>query len=158
MPPPQTSPSAPKAGVTVAPSPPPTYVPPPATYVSKPIWLPGGHRIGQPLVPTPAEERTYSRTELQRSAIWQFGLRVIPGSGDNEDGLVVSEVDSASDAALKGIKPGDIIVEVYSYTVKNPKDMSIAINRATSNGIEDVRMVVRSVDHTEDAFYIHRKR
>jgi uncharacterized caspase-like protein len=129
LPGPQTSLPAPTSPITITPSPPPTYAP-------KRPGVPGGHRIGEPLVPTPVEERVYSRTELQRIAIWEFGLRVIPGSGDNREGVVVSEVDSASDAALKGIKPGDIILEVYAYTVKSPKDMSIAINRATSGGVE----------------------
>ena len=52
----------------------------------------------------------------------QLGLTVAPAHRPDKDGVVVTEVDNASDAAQKGIKSGDVILEVGGLSVKNPED------------------------------------
>ncbi|MGH6831517.1 MAG: Do family serine endopeptidase, partial [Methyloceanibacter sp.] len=45
-----------------------------------------------------------------------------PGAGD--EGVVITEVDPQSDAADKGLKPGDVIIEVAGVTVSEPSDVA----------------------------------
>src|SRR5262249_42397376 len=77
----------------------------------------------------------------------QLGLRVA-GTGGNMDGVVVTEVDNSSNAAQKGIKTGDVILEVGGLAVKNPEDLANGIKEATQLGRKAVLVRVKSVDQT----------
>jgi serine protease Do len=75
----------------------------------------------------------------------------IPGAG--EDGVVILEVDSESDAADKGLKPGDIILQVAGVAVSNPSDVAKGLKKATESakGEKDevkVLMQVKTGDQT----------
>ena len=52
----------------------------------------------------------------------------VPGAG--EDGVVITEVDPNSDAAAKGLKAGDIILQVAGETVSQPGDVSNGVRKA----------------------------
>ena len=78
----------------------------------------------------------------------QLGLTVAPGTGANKDGVVVTEVDNASDAAQKGIKSGDVILEVGGLSVKNPDDLANGIKEATKLGRKAVLVRVKSGEQT----------
>src|SRR5262249_7448555 len=91
-----------------------------------------------------ARVESENKPDPQGNAMAQLGLTVAPGTGANKDGVVVSEVDSASDAALKGIKSGDVILEVGGTAVKSPEDVSNAVKEATRLGRKAVLMRVRS--------------
>jgi serine protease Do len=78
----------------------------------------------------------------------QLGLTVAPGTGANKDGVVVTEVDNASDAAQKGIKSGDVILEVGGMSVKNPDDLANGIKEATKLGRKAVLVRVKSGEQT----------
>jgi serine protease Do len=79
----------------------------------------------------------------------QLGLTVAPGTGPNKDGgVVVTDVDNASDAAQKGIKSGDVILEVGGLSVKNPEDLANGIKEATKLGRKAVLVRVKSGDQT----------
>ena len=75
----------------------------------------------------------------------------IPGAGD--EGVVITEVDPSSDAADKGLKPGDIILQVAGVNVSAPGDVSTGIKKAM-NGAKDgkdtvkVLMQVKTGDQT----------
>jgi serine protease Do len=84
------------------------------------------------------------KAEPQGTAMDQLGLTLVPGTGENKDAVVVSDVDSASDAALKGIKSGDVILEVGGLAVKNPEDVANAVKEATKLGRKAVLMRVKS--------------
>jgi len=107
------------------------------------------------LTPPPATQELIKRTELK-----DLGLTVVEISDavreryaipETVRGLVVVDVDSSSDAALKGLKPGDVIDEIqqtYTATVseadaaiKKAKDTSknVVLVRITSNG--NIRLV-----------------
>ena len=45
-------------------------------------------------------------------------------------GLVVVEVDDSSDAALKGLKPGDVIDEIQQVYISTVTEANDAIKRA----------------------------
>ena len=52
----------------------------------------------------------------------------VPGAG--EDGVVITEVDPNSDAANKGLKAGDIILQVAGETVSQPSDVAQGVKKA----------------------------
>ncbi len=76
-----------------------------------------------------------------------------PGAGD--DGVVITEVDPASDAADKGLKPGDVILQVAGVNVSNPADVAEGVKKAmagakptTEKDTVKILMQVKSGDQT----------
>jgi serine protease Do len=74
-----------------------------------------------------------------------------PGAG--EEGVVITEVDPSSDAADKGLKPGDIILQVAGVTVSEPGDVAAGIKKAMAASKTDkdtvkVLMQVKTGDQT----------
>jgi serine protease Do len=75
-----------------------------------------------------------------------------PGAGD--EGVVITEVDPASDAADKGLKPGDVILEVAGIAVSNPSDVAAGVKKAmdgaktTDKETVKVLMQVKTGDQT----------
>jgi serine protease Do len=59
----------------------------------------------------------------------------IPGAG--EEGVVITEVDPSSDAADKGLKPGDVILQVAGVTVSDASDVAAGIKKAMSGSKAD---------------------
>ena len=85
--------------------------------------------------------------EFARSEIKQLGVTVVEitdtarekyGLPSNVKGLVVVEVDEASDAALKGLRPGDVIDGIQQANVASMADADQALNKAK----EESRAVV----------------
>ena len=54
-----------------------------------------------------------------------------PGAGDQ--GVAITEVDPQSDAANKGLKPGDVILQVAGVTVSDPSDVAEGVKKAMAN-------------------------
>ena len=54
--------------------------------------------------------------------------------GANEAGLVVTSVEPTSDAAQKGIGPGDVILQAGGRPVRTPQDLTAAANAARAAG------------------------
>jgi serine protease Do len=74
-----------------------------------------------------------------------------PGAGD--EGVVITEVDPASDAADKGLKPGDVILQVAGLDVSDPSDVAEGVKKAMTSAKADketvkVLMQVKSGDQT----------
>jgi serine protease Do len=77
-----------------------------------------------------------------------------PGAGD--EGVVITEVDPQSDAADKGLKAGDVILQVAGVAVSDPSDVAAGIKKAmddSANTDKDkdtvkVLMQVKSGDQT----------
>ena len=74
-----------------------------------------------------------------------------PGAGD--EGVVITEVDPASDAADKGLKPGDVILQVAGVDVSNPSDVADGVKKAmdgakTEKDTVKVLMQVKTGDQT----------
>jgi len=62
---------------------------------------------------------------------------------DDVRGLVVVDVEDGSDAALKGMRAGDIIAEVGQELVATPDDMRKRIESAEEAGRNSILMLVR---------------
>ncbi|WP_273759608.1 Do family serine endopeptidase [Bartonella sp. ML70XJBT.G] len=71
-----------------------------------------------------------------------YGLIVAPS--DDGLGLVVTDVDSDSDAADKGIRPGDVIVTVNNKSIKKVSDITDAIKNAQKLGRKAILLQVRT--------------
>jgi serine protease Do len=58
------------------------------------------------------------------------------------EGVVITEVANDSAGALKGLRAGDVIVEVAQEAVKDPKDVSERVKKAKAAGRKSVLMLV----------------
>jgi serine protease Do len=79
----------------------------------------------------------------------QLGLSlttVTARAGEPQEGVAISEVKSDSDAASKGLKSGDVILEVQGEKVATPDDVSAGVKKATANGRRAVLLRVKSGD------------
>ncbi len=64
------------------------------------------------------------------------------------DGVQIADVDTGSDAALKGLRAGDIIMEVSSQPVTSAEDISKGLAEATKLGRRALLLRVKSGDQT----------
>jgi serine protease Do len=74
----------------------------------------------------------------------------IPGSG--EDGVVITDVDPDSDAADKGLKAGDVILQVAGEDVSEPSDVAKGVKKAMAKAKDkdkvNVLIQVKTGDQT----------
>jgi len=78
---------------------------------------------------------------LQLSGVTQ-PLREKYGLADDAQGVVVTDVTGTSAAGEKGVKPGDIIVEVNQEEVKSPADVAAKIKAARDAKRKSVLLLV----------------
>jgi serine protease Do len=64
--------------------------------------------------------------------------------GEAINGVVITKVDPASDAADKGLQPGDVVMKVGSRMVKTPQDVQAGIAEAQKGGRKSVLLLVAS--------------
>jgi serine protease Do len=81
-----------------------------------------------------------SGVEAGSSTLAHLGLTLKRG----QDGVVVTDVDPDGAAADKGLKEGDVILEVGGKTVNRPSDVAQAIAAAKTDGKKSVLMRVKS--------------
>ncbi|TPM26166.1 PDZ domain-containing protein [Mesorhizobium sp. B2-2-2] len=77
-------------------------------------------------------------------ALADLGLTI--AKSDDGNGLVVTDVDPNSDAADRGIQPGDVITAVSSAKVNTTDDVSKAIADAAKAGRKAVLMQITRDD------------
>jgi serine protease Do len=78
-----------------------------------------------------------------------LGVEVAPAAevrGAGGDGLVVTDIDPDGAAAQKGLRRGDVIVEVGGQPVRSRADLSGALDGARKDGRRSVLLRVRSAD------------
>jgi len=69
-------------------------------------------------------------------------LRREHGIGDEVEGVVITDVDTDSAAFGRGLRPGDVIVEVGQEQVATPADVQQKIRRARDQGRRSVLLLV----------------
>jgi serine protease Do len=74
----------------------------------------------------------------------KLGLK-LEGKG-KDDGVAIADVASNSDAAEKGIKAGDIILQVDGTAVTSPADVVSSVNKVHGNGKKAVLLYIKSAD------------
>jgi len=66
--------------------------------------------------------------------------------GDKHTGALVTEIDPTSEAAVKGIQRGDVIMEVAGIDVRSPGDVTRGVKKAKSLGRKAVLLRIKSGD------------
>jgi serine protease Do len=85
------------------------------------------------------------------AVVGKLGLSLAPASrvdGAGDAGVVVTNVDPDGPAAERGVKAGDVILEVAGKTVSSPGDVRKALGSAGDTGRHTVLMRVKSGDST----------
>lgn len=62
--------------------------------------------------------------------------------GDDADGVVVTEVAPDGPASARGIRPGDVIVEVSQEEIASPRDVANKVDEAAKEGRKSVLLLV----------------
>ncbi len=78
------------------------------------------------------------------SMLAKLGLTLHAAHG--QDGVVVSEIDPDGAAADKGLKQGDVILEVAGKSVNRPSEVADAIDSAKTDGKKSVLLRIKSGD------------
>ncbi|NHF72603.1 Do family serine endopeptidase [Paracoccus xiamenensis] len=65
------------------------------------------------------------------------------GMGEGQDGLVVRGVDPTSDAADKGLSPGDVITEAGQQPVASIRDLRARVDEAREAGRKSLLLMIR---------------
>jgi serine protease Do len=66
------------------------------------------------------------------------------GLSDEVKGVLIDEIDANGPAAAKGLRPGDVIVEVAQEAVTTPKEAVEKVEAARENGRKSVLLLVNS--------------
>jgi len=96
-----------------------------------------------------ADIDTDGRAATQGTDVPRLGMTVASAGkvdGAGKQGVVVTKVEPKSAAADRGLKKGDVILEVARKSVTNPGDVREAIEAARTNKKSNVLMRLRSGD------------
>ena len=80
-----------------------------------------------------------------------LGLTLAPASrvqGAGDKGVVVTDVNPNGPAATKGLRAGDVILDVAGKAVGSPADVQKALADARASGKQSVLMRLKSGDST----------
>jgi serine protease Do len=107
--------------------------------------------LGQ--LPNAQEAKADMEADGKRSTygtdIPRLGLTVAPATkidGGGKEGVVITKVEPKSAAADRGLKKGDVILEVAGKSVSNPGDVGEALEAARTDKKTSVLMRLRSGD------------
>ncbi|TIT93396.1 MAG: PDZ domain-containing protein, partial [Mesorhizobium sp.] len=90
------------------------------------------------------DDNNKQATPAKPDTLADLGLTVT--KSENGKGLVVTDVDPDSDAADRGIQPGDVITSINSNEVNTTDDVSKAMTDATKAGRKAVLMQITRDD------------
>lgn len=117
------------------------------------VWRDGGEKtmaVKLGVLPNDIETKIDSRpAETERSQLTSLGLSLVPASsmaGAGKEGVVVADIDPDGVAAQKGMKVGDVILDVGGKTVSRPAEITAAIDDAKKSGHKAVLLRVKTGD------------
>jgi serine protease Do len=112
----------------------------PETISIKLGTFPGSQEVAKA---EPTEPETTELSQLGLSLTVSPSARTAAGA---KEGVVISDVNSSSDAATKGLRPGDVILEVQGQPVQSPADVEANVKKAKDGGRRAVLLRVKSGD------------
>ncbi|MFM7083881.1 MAG: Do family serine endopeptidase [Hyphomicrobium sp.] len=86
-------------------------------------------------------EQSGQNTELD-----VLGLTLSDGKDSSGEGVMITDIDPSSDAAEKGLRPGDVIVQVQGETVSKPTDVQSQVNKVKEMGRSAVMLNIKTQD------------
>jgi serine protease Do len=98
-----------------------------------------------------AAEKPTAPKRQQGAEVPRLGLSLAPANsvaGAGNEGVVVTEIDPKGPAAERGLKSGDVILEVAGKAVANPAEVSDALGQARKDGKGVVLLRVKSENGT----------
>jgi serine protease Do len=125
------------------------------------VWRGGKEVILSAVVGELPEEQKVASTgpvrpePLKPTELTGLGLKLSPITPENREkfslngeqkGVVITEVMPGTPAADKGLKPGDVIVEVQQEEVTSPADVQSRVDRIRKSDRKSVLMLVQSGD------------
>ena len=96
-------------------------------------------------LPGEKEARVPAPTPAEKTALASLGLQLAPAGG-GKDGVVIAQIDPDGIAAQKGLRQGDVIVDVGGQAVTKPSELSAAIDAARKAGRKAVLLRVKSTE------------
>jgi serine protease Do len=103
------------------------------------------------LATMPNEQQASLERPRADDGLPKLGLQLAPASevaGSGEEGVVVTKVDPDGPAAARGIKDGDVILEVGGQAVTKPADVKTGLEAAQKAGKKAVLLRVKSKEGT----------
>lgn len=102
----------------------------------------------------PSERASLTQPDVRRGDqggldLPRLGLSLAPAGrvpGAGSEGVVVTQVDPSSQAAQRGLRSGDIIVEAAGKAVTRPSDIRDALRQARTEGRKSALLKVRSAE------------
>ncbi|MEQ1712484.1 MAG: Do family serine endopeptidase [Hyphomicrobium sp.] len=128
----------------------------PNTTVDVKVWRNNGEQSLKVKLGTfPSSKDELSKLEQSKPApagqtsLAQLGLTLMPArQGTGKDGgVVIAEVEPGSDAAQKGLKSGDVILEVQGQPVTTADEVLTGVKKAADLGRKAVLLHVKSADN-----------
>ena len=98
------------------------------------------------LAPQQAEKTASVPTSETPSSSATLGLQLAPRGDAAGHGVEIAAVDPNGEGALKGLKPGDVILDVAGKAVSTPDEVKSDIAQAKDNGAKAVLMRVETAD------------
>ncbi|MCK5496669.1 MAG: PDZ domain-containing protein, partial [Hyphomicrobiaceae bacterium] len=95
--------------------------------------------------PAKPVERSFDELGLSLSTITPAIAEEL-GLDKDVEGVIITDVDSASAAAENGLREGDVITEIFQEKVLTPDAVEAKIEDARSRGLRSILLTVRSGD------------
>jgi serine protease Do len=99
----------------------------------------------KPRKPAPSQSTDFSALGLKIAPVTD-DLRTKYKLDDKQKGVVVTDVSATGLAADRGLKPGDVIVEVQQQPVSSPAEMQHRMNEARDQNRKSVLLLVQGKD------------
>jgi serine protease Do len=102
-------------------------------------------------LPNEEQAKADAGSEVAAKGLPRLGLTIAPAkevAGSGDQGVAVVEVDPSGPAAERGVKTGDVILEVGGKVVANAADVRKALSEAQTAGKKTVLMRVKRADAT----------
>jgi serine protease Do len=109
------------------------------------------HTVTVELATLPNEKQASLERPRADDGLPKLGLQLAPAgevAGSGEEGVVVTKVDPDGPAAAKGIKDGDVILELGGQAVSKPADVKAGLEAAQKAGKKAVLLRVKSKEGT----------
>jgi serine protease Do len=109
-------------------------------------------RDNRPMRPDRDDDRPrQNQNDRKEQNLSRLGITVAPArdvDGAGKDGVVVTDVDQSGPAAERGLRTGDVIIEVSGRAVTRVADINDAMSKALAEGKTVVLVRVRSANGT----------